>query len=105
VDLPEADNVAATMICKMPYLNLGDPQIKAKQALPGGQMWYMVKTLQSLVQMSFRNVRSERQRSDIYIYDRQFDRLRSATKSVIPTWWTDAIRQVETPPEKIGQLI
>jgi len=104
VDLPEADNCGAVMICKMPYLSLGDPQIKAKVDLPGGWTWYALKACQTLVQMTGRSVRSPRQRCDTYIYDAQFARLRSRMGEVLPAWWQAAIQEVD-PRLTLGDVL
>lgn len=111
VDLRESDNCGAVMVCKMPYLSLGDPQVKAKTQSPGGWTWYALKAAQTLVQGTGRSVRSERQKCDTIIYDKQFSRLLSQTKNIIPRWWQDAIHEVHDDEQdsrklaNIGSLI
>ncbi len=105
VDLREGDNVGAQMICKVPYLNLGDPQVKAKTDLPGGWTWYQLKATQTLLQMTGRSVRSARQKCDTYIYDEQFGRLRNQMKNAIPAWWMDATRDIRPALNQTGMLI
>jgi Rad3-related DNA helicase len=105
VDLPEADNCGAVMVCKMPYLYLGDPQVKAKVDLPGGWAWYALKACQTLVQMTGRSVRSPRQRCDTIIYDAQFSRLRSRMQEILPVWWQAAIREIDPGIANTGLLI
>ncbi|MFH1031100.1 MAG: ATP-dependent DNA helicase [Chloroflexota bacterium] len=104
VDLPEADNVGAVVIVKMPYLDLSDPQTKARMNMKDGGRWYSLKAAQSLVQQSGRSIRSKTQRSDTYILDSQFSRLRRQLGDTLPAWWTKAI--IDVPVEKrAGQLI
>lgn len=111
VDLRASDNCGAVMVCKMPYLSLGDPQVKAKTQTPGGWTWYALKTAQTLVQMTGRSVRSETQQCDTFIYDRQFSRLLSQTKNIIPDWWQAAIQEIRDDSRdgrklaQIGSLI
>ncbi len=111
VDLRESDNCGAVMVCKMPYLSLGDPQVSAKVKTPGGWTWYALKAAQTLVQMTGRSVRSETQKCDTYIYDKQFSRLLGQMRNTIPTWWQDAIQEVRNESKdskklaQIGMLI
>jgi Rad3-related DNA helicase len=105
VDLREADNCGAVMACKMPYLYLGDPQVKAKVDSPGGWTWYALKAAQTLVQMTGRSVRSSHQVCHTYIYDEQFTRLRSQMREVIPLWWLKAVQEVRPSLEKFGMSI
>jgi Rad3-related DNA helicase len=105
VDLPKEDNVGAQMICKVPFLYLGDPQVKAKVNQPGGQSWYNLKAVQTMCQMTGRAVRSMDQKCDTYIYDRQFSRLKSQMRDIIPAWWLRAVQEVRDPIAKTGMLI
>ena len=90
VDLPQED-CRCVIICKVPYLDLGDPQIKARMEMPGGQAWYLLKAAQTLVQMSGRAVRSVDDYCDTYILDRQFSVLLARIRYMLPKWWLDAI--------------
>ena len=38
---------------------MGDPQVRARMKLPGGDRWYLLKAIQTIIQMSGRGVRSE----------------------------------------------
>jgi Rad3-related DNA helicase len=58
VDLP-GDQCRAIIIAKMPYPSLADKQISARMELADGNAWYSTRTVQTLVQMSGRGVRSE----------------------------------------------
>ncbi|MDD5060758.1 MAG: helicase C-terminal domain-containing protein [Candidatus Marinimicrobia bacterium] len=98
VDLPEADNVGAVVVCKMPFLSLGDPQVAARMKLKDGGKWYALKTVQTLVQGTGRHIRSKKQRGDTWILDSQFGRLRRQLADVLPGWWLKAI--IDVPLEK-----
>jgi Rad3-related DNA helicase len=92
VDLPN-DECRSVIICKMPYMNLQDKQVKARMALPKGQRWYNLRAIQSVMQMTGRAVRSKDDYCDTWILDLQFDRLLARTRHLIPKWWLDAIRR------------
>jgi Rad3-related DNA helicase len=92
VDLRVEANCEAVMVCKMPFLSLGDPQVKAKVETPGGWSWYSLKAAQTLMQSTGRHIRSNTQRGDTWIYDSQFLKLLGRTKNIIPQWWQKALR-------------
>jgi Rad3-related DNA helicase len=94
VDLPAGDNCQAVIVCKIPYLDMSDPQVKRKLEMPGGQTWYFLKATQTLVQMTGRSVRSDKQKCDTWIFDKQFSRLRHEMRSIIPSWWLRAVQDV-----------
>lgn len=78
-------------ICKVPYLNMGDNQVKARMKMPGGQQWYLMKAIQTVMQMSGRAVRSPMDFSDTFIWDKQFMMLLNRTRHMIPKWWLDSL--------------
>ena len=93
VDLP--DNICqCVIICKVPYLSMGDPQVAARMKLPGGQQWYLLKAVQTMIQMSGRAVRSPTDKCTTYILDKQFNALKARTRQIIPGWWLDAIQNM-----------
>jgi hypothetical protein len=92
VDLPDGE-CKCVIICKMPYMSLGDKQVKARLAMPKGQRWYNMKTIQTVMQMTGRAVRSPTDVCDIHILDRQFDSLLARTRHMLPKWWLEAIRR------------
>jgi Rad3-related DNA helicase len=93
VDLPN-DECRCIIICKMPFLSLGDPLVQRKKSLPGGQKWYQLKTLQTLMQMCGRGIRNEKDFCDTFILDKQFERLRFTTRFITPVWWSSSIKKV-----------
>jgi len=80
------------IICKVPYLDMSDEQVRARMSMPDGQRWYNLRAAQTLVQMSGRAVRSKDDYCDTYILDRQFERLLARTRHILPKWWLEAIR-------------
>ncbi|GAI62862.1 unnamed protein product, partial [marine sediment metagenome] len=94
VDLPQ-EKCRCIIICKIPYLYLGDPQIRERMKAPGGHKWYLLKAAQTLVQMSGRAVRSQEDSCDTYILDKQFGRLLGQIKSILPQWWLGALVKKE----------
>lgn len=90
VDLPE-DECRVIIIAKMPFMALGDKQVKARLAMPRGQRWYNLRAIQSVMQMTGRAVRSNKDFCYTYILDKQFDGLLARTRHLIPKWWLDAI--------------
>ena len=94
VDLPN-EFCRCVIICKVPYLGLGDLQTKARMSKPDGQRWYNLKAIQSVVQMSGRGVRGGDDFCDCIILDRQFGNLLARTRHALPKWWMDAIQTIE----------
>lgn len=94
VDLVD-DLCRCIIICKVPYLNLINPQVKARMRMPGGELWYGIKAAQTIMQMTGRGVRSDSDYCDCYILDRQFGLLMSRLGKYLPQWWKDAIRRLE----------
>ena len=90
VDLPD-DACRAVVVCKVPYPDLGDPQVAARVAGQGGNRWYRNQTLRSLIQMTGRGVRHERDSCAAYVLDRQADRIVHQERARIPKWWLEAV--------------
>lgn len=91
VDLPE-DLCRAIIIAKVPYPNLGDRQVNARLHSPGGQTWYTVQTIRTIVQMCGRGVRSETDQCTTYLLDSQFSNgLWSRGRSMFPSWFREAL--------------
>ena len=92
-----ADDLArAVIVTKLPYPNLGDAQISARLHSKGGEMWYQVQTIRSLIQMTGRGIRSATDQCDTWILDGSFDTLQKKRKHLFPGWWLDAITR-QTP--------
>jgi Rad3-related DNA helicase len=91
VDLP-GDLCTVQVIAKVPYPFLGDAQVKQRlYSTKGGQLWYSVQTVRSLVQMTGRGVRHVDDRCVTYILDRQFQDFWNRNKRLFPKWWSEAL--------------
>ena len=87
------DLCRCVIICKVPFISLADPQVKARMKMPGGERWYLLKAAQTIVQMSGRGVRSVNDYCDCFILDKQFGSLLNRMRQYFPQWWRDAIRR------------
>lgn len=91
IDLPQ-DDCRVIVICKVPFPSLGDKQISARMHSKGGQQWYAVRTIRSLVQMTGRGMRSAEDYCESYILDKQFlDNIWRRHKNLLPVWWQQAL--------------
>jgi len=91
VDLPD-DLCSVIIVAKVPFPNLGDRQVSARMHSTGGQTWYNVQAVRSIVQMTGRGVRHKQDKAVTYVLDSQFDRLWNSARGLFPTWWTDALQ-------------
>ena len=93
IDLAE-DDCRAIIVCKVPFPNLGDAQVKARVYgdRRHGQLWYAVQTVRSLVQMTGRGMRSQDDYCESYILDSMFtNNVWRNDRSLIPAWWAEAL--------------
>lgn len=90
IDLPQTD-CRFIIICKLPFPNLGTKQVSARLHSKGGQLWYNVRTIRSLVQMTGRGMRSADDFCESYILDASFIDLMRRNKHLLPQWWKDAL--------------
>jgi Rad3-related DNA helicase len=79
-----------SVICKLPYKNLGDPWIKARMEVD--ENWYNTETLHTLVQMTGRVVRSPEDTGVNYILDANFPMFFRKNIQVFPKWWKESIK-------------
>jgi Rad3-related DNA helicase len=91
IDLP-GDDCRVIVIAKIPFPSLGDKQISTRLYSKGGQNWYSVKTIRSLIQMSGRGMRSAEDYCETYILDSNFiDMVWRKNKHLLPGWWKEAL--------------
>lgn len=91
IDLP-GDDCRVIVVCKVPFPSLGDKQISTRLYSKGGQNWYAVRTIRSLVQMTGRGMRSADDFCESYILDSQFiEMVWRKNKHLLPSWWRDAL--------------
>jgi Rad3-related DNA helicase len=89
IDLP-GEACRVQVIAKIPFPSLGDRRTAARLYLPGGQDWYTVQTVRSIVQMTGRGVRSADDWATTYIFDAQFRNLWKQ-RSLFPAYWREAV--------------
>jgi ATP-dependent DNA helicase DinG len=92
VDLP-GDLCRVGIICKMPFLSLGDKTVQKRlYGTPGGRLWYQVQTVRSLIQMTGRNVRGPDDYGENWILDGQFtNNVWKESRYLLPDYWKEAI--------------
>lgn len=91
VDLRD-EECRVVIIAKIPWADLGDPQISHRiYGSKDGNHWYVHKTISTIVQMSGRAVRSEDDYAITYILDEQFGRLYDEHRMTFPSWFKQAV--------------
>jgi Rad3-related DNA helicase len=91
IDLPH-DLCRVQVIAKVPYPNVADKRISARMHSKGGQGWYRMQTVRSVIQMTGRGVRSRDDYATTYILDSQFaSNLYPNGEHLFPKWWKDAL--------------
>jgi Rad3-related DNA helicase len=90
------------VIAKVPYPNMGDRRVAERLHADGGQSWFDVQTIRTLVQMTGRGVRSADDTAVTYILDSMFTTLHSKHRDVFPRWWTDAVSTPFQPLELLN---
>ena len=91
IDLKD-DDCRVQVIAKVPFPALGDKQISQRMHMPGGQMWYTVKSIRDIIQMTGRGVRHEEDWCVTYIFDQQFSRnLWGKWRRLFPAWWAESV--------------
>lgn len=78
-----------SIICKLPFKNLGDPWVKKRMEVDTN--WYNSETVHSLVQMTGRVVRSPEDFGVNYILDSNFPYFFRNNIQIFPKWWKDSI--------------
>jgi Rad3-related DNA helicase len=80
------------IICKAPYLYLGDKIVSARlYSGKIGQSWYTATMLLTILQMAGRGVRSKDDFADTYILDQKAKEAITLNPGFLPTWWLDAL--------------
>lgn len=96
VDLKD-DLCRVVVVAKVPFPFLGDRQVSSRLRGAGGQVWYTVQAIRSLVQMTGRGVRNEQDWCVTYILDAQFvSKIWKKARGYLPEWWKEAVSIVRT---------
>lgn len=88
VDLHD-DLSSFQIIVKLPWGNLGDPRIRAKNKIDGE--WYANAMWRSILQASGRSTRHAEDGSVTYILDAKFKYFYDQWKGRLPTWFKDRL--------------
>jgi Rad3-related DNA helicase len=92
IDLPY-DLCRFIVITKMPFPNLGDPQVSARlyRGKTDGQGWYNAATARRIVQATGRGMRAPDDFCVSYILDSAFGDFYQRNLAAFPRWWRDAL--------------
>ncbi len=90
IDLP-GDVCRVNIVPVLHRLNPMDPVVKKRLALPGGQAWYSLETLKTVIQQAGRSTRGLDDRSVTYVCDSQFPGTFLKQKQEMPISFTEAI--------------
>jgi ATP-dependent DNA helicase DinG len=85
------DRCRIQVIAKAPFPYLGDKQVSKRMHGPGGQVWYVVETIRSIVQATGRVMRSEDDWGATYVLDGSVWRMLSEHGGLFPSWWREAV--------------
>lgn len=96
------DEARVVVVAKIPFPYLGDRVIGERIGLEGGQAWYQVQTVRSLVQMTGRGVRSGTDWAATYILDQSYYKQVKRFEGLLPRWWREAVDETITPRELMG---
>ena len=77
------------VICKVPYPNLGDSQVKAR--MERDRAWYDWRTCLAVVQAYGRSVRSADDHAVTYLLDADFPGFLKRQRARLPEWFLEAI--------------
>lgn len=92
VDLPD-DLCRVIVISKVPFPNLGDKQVSARLHQPGGNLWYQVQTVRTVVQMTGRGMRHAKDWCVTYVLDSQFGgNVWRKSRLLFPKYWQEAVK-------------
>ena len=95
------------VVTKVPYPNPTDPQIARRLQEPGGQVWFDLNVIRTLIQETSRGNRHKNDFCRIYILDAQFGKLfygyqdqnglwHSGYSGAFPKWWKIALKYENT---------
>lgn len=101
VDL-KYDQCRVQVIAKVPYPNVGDRQVSARMHSPGGQQWYNVQMVRSILQMCGRVVRAADDYGITYILDGAFGKVWNEQRALLPGWWRESVKMVGSEERLYG---
>ena len=95
IDLPD-ELCELIIVAKVPFPNLGDKQIAARTYALGGDLFYRIETIRSIVQMTGRGFRHKDDKCTSYILDSNFGQLYNRSTHLFPPWWKEALKTKES---------
>jgi len=92
VDLP-GDLCRVQVICKVPMASLGSRQVSERLRSRTGELWYLAKTVRTIMQMCGRAVRGQEDYAVTYVLDEHFGKtLKDGKKMGLwPEWWLEGL--------------
>jgi Rad3-related DNA helicase len=99
VDLPD-DELRFQIITKIPYPDLGDPWVAARQKRD--PRWYAIETAKALVQAYGRACRHADDHGVTYILDGQFKSFLAHYRPLLPSWFLDAAHDAFLEHKRAG---
>ncbi len=92
VDLP-GDLCRVQVVMKVPMASLGSRQVGERLKGPGGELWYLVGTCRTLMQMCGRIVRGKDDWGVTYVLDQHFSKVLKDGKrrGCWPGWWLEGL--------------
>lgn len=101
----KGDEARVVVVAKIPFPSLGDRVVGERMRTPGGDWWYSVQMVRTLVQMTGRGVRSETDWCTTYILDASlYTNVLRKAKRLLPGWWLEALDETITPPDFMGRV-
>lgn len=92
INLPH-DSCRFTVIIKVPYPYLGDPQVSARlyRGKSAGRAWYEATTVRRIVQATGRGMRAPDDSCTSYILDSAFGGFYQRNVAMFPRWWRESL--------------
>lgn len=78
------------IMCKVPFLYMGDKQVKAR--MDKDMLWFQYSAILTIAQASGRGVRSAEDHAEFFILDETFERLYKNFRKHFPQWFCEAVR-------------
>jgi Rad3-related DNA helicase len=97
----KGDEARVVIVAKVPFPYLGDRQVAARLNTRGGQNWYRVQAIRTLIQMTGRGVRSADDWCVTYALDGSLYKLLKDGRHLFPKWWREAL-DTRTTKRELG---
>lgn len=98
LDLPD-DQGRFAIIAKLPFMSLGDLQVKRRQQEDPG--WYTWVTACAIVQSCGRVIRSDTDYAATYILDANAEWFLRRNSKLFPKWWKEAVYRINGVDEAV----